>query len=539
MGWQFLSVDDRRQLTDELAELGLIQLGPTSRSALLNQAGLADLISRLDSLGNSSAQVFAAELVSTLENETTLPEQPHHQALGLLLDYVLSQSDTPQSTRAVCARLIGRYRLIDDEAVLAQLAAQYTVPETVTPWRDTRRSGRRTAVQKLNWLAVGAVVGALILAVAVFSLLITDGNGGIVLSTEYRVDLTIDDGCSADWRNNLASRIANVINQTAGERPVLFNSDAGEPDLSISLICDGADVTWNARWNVAAPIFQIVGSPREIQIDLASPVMADLELLGRALVYYGRGDYSLARIALGQAASTHPSVDLHWLYANSLLLTEDVAAIEAYSDLIPRMEGDALALGYNNRGLAHLDEAFRQEPDDYDRYVREGQTARVDLAQAQAIPATSAEVTALVNSNAGIAEAMLGSIGTVMDGAKAACGTAETAQPSSAWARICRAAVIIEPLKFERQPCKPDEHAVAGTLLDEAEMLQPELAALYYWQAVILFQRGQGCPPALTAKDFEAQCTNRRNQLALRRESGQAPLFFHQFLLNKFPNCAA
>jgi hypothetical protein len=151
---------------------------------------------------------------------------------------------------------------------------------------------------------------------------------------------------------------------------------------------------------------------------------------------------------------------------------------------------------------------------------------------------TAPEVVALVNSNFGFAEAQLSGPDASMDGARDACLAAEAARPDSAWARICRAAVIVEPLKFEPEPCEPDKYAEASTLLNEAEELQPELAALYYWQAVILYQRANDCPPPLADGDFEMQCNDREQQLALRREAGQALLFLHQWLLNKFPDCA-
>lgn len=112
MTWQFLSDDERRQVARELADLELVWGGYSGRAGVLRLAGLAHLVGGLHTLANSSAQVFAAELVVTLENEMTLPDDPARQALGALLDYLAHLGDTPASTQETFARLINRYGLL-------------------------------------------------------------------------------------------------------------------------------------------------------------------------------------------------------------------------------------------------------------------------------------------------------------------------------------------------------------------------------------------------------------------------------------------
>lgn len=539
MGWQFLSDDDRRKLTGELAKLDRIWEGSTGRSTLLTMAGLASLISRLNSLANSAAEVFAAELVSALENETTLPEQPHHQALGLLLEYVLLEPDIPRSTQELCAYMIGRYRLIDDEKLLARLAAEYGAPEVVTPWRDNRRL---SAMQRLNRLTVVAVIGVLMLAVVAWRLLVPDVVPPLVLPTDYRVSLTIDDGCVSVSADNLWEVVDAIVNNDRqGRARVLRQTD--DADLALRLSCDGEDHQWSAQWIHPAPIFEIVGSPREIVVSLTNPATADLNRLARAMIYYGTNDFAVARDLLAGLVEEFPSAELEWLHANTLLLTEDYeAAVTAFDRLLPQMEGDAKAYIYNNRSLAHLDEYHRIELDRGDPR-KAGPPALADLTLAQTTPMTTADAIALVNSNVGVAEAMLGEPDELgrnerMDHAREACLAAESAKPDSAWARVCQAAVIIEPLKFRPKPtCQDDKYAEAKALLDEAEKLQPTLAATYHWQARQLNYRFRDCPSDLDEAKYVAQCNVYRQRLITLVEEGLAPLSIHDRFLEQIGDC--
>ncbi|MCL4806150.1 MAG: hypothetical protein KJ046_17790, partial [Anaerolineae bacterium] len=114
MVWQFLTDDDRRMLTAALAELEMARGGQTTRTVLLNLAGLARFIDGLAALADAAAYTFAAELVQALENgEPQMPDATR-QPLGMLLDYVGSLPDTPQTTTRLAATVIERYGLLDE-----------------------------------------------------------------------------------------------------------------------------------------------------------------------------------------------------------------------------------------------------------------------------------------------------------------------------------------------------------------------------------------------------------------------------------------
>lgn len=139
MPWQFLSPDDRRQLSSSLEQLDAAWSGVMSRSSMLNQAGLYELLPRLTELADSSARDFTGELIAVLEDGEWVYGEPQTQVLGALLRYVSELQDTPQDIKKLFLTLLVRYQL-DDEARLAQwrreLGAGAPQP---TPWQAVRR----------------------------------------------------------------------------------------------------------------------------------------------------------------------------------------------------------------------------------------------------------------------------------------------------------------------------------------------------------------------------------------------------------------
>jgi tetratricopeptide (TPR) repeat protein len=398
------------------------------------------------------------------------------------------------------------------------------------------------SIRKLNRVTILAVAVALTLIVVAWQLLRARGDNPISekgLSTEYRVNLTLDEGCSTASVDELWELIATIVNEDERGRSVVKVEATGDVDLWLRLRCDDGEYVWTARWENRPPIFDIVGSPQEISVPLGSVATADLNRLARAMMYYGAGDYAAARDVLAELVAKYPAVGLEWLFANSLLLIEEYEeTVSAYDALIPRVDGDVLAQMYNNRGLGHLDERLRREEHGFDT-VAFGPLALEDLAKAQATPMTTPEVIALVNSNAGVAEALLAGPDTPMDRAREACLVAESAQPDSAWQRVCQVAVAIEPLKFRYPtPCEPDLYAEADALLDEARQLQPLLAATYYLQSYTLFYRIDGCSSP-EQDDFPTQCAEYERQMVALKEAGLAPLFLHDYMIEVLPACGA
>ena len=106
--------------------------------------------------------------------------------------------------------------------------------------------------------------------------------------------------------------------------------------------------------------------------------------------------------------------------------------------------------------------------------------------------------------------------------------------------RVCRAAVIIDKRKFESEvPCEPQLYADAERWLTEAQEPPPELAATYYWRALLLVLNVKGCLIAPTGEmSFMEQCVEWKQQLVALRESGWAPLYLHVYLEEVFPRCS-
>lgn len=112
MPWQFLNTDDRQTLTAALAGHSLITSGSTGRVVLLSQAGLSEYTASLGTLANSSARMFAGELITVLEQGGWQSDPPRH-ALAALLDYFNILGDTHMSARELFARITSDYGLYD------------------------------------------------------------------------------------------------------------------------------------------------------------------------------------------------------------------------------------------------------------------------------------------------------------------------------------------------------------------------------------------------------------------------------------------
>lgn len=440
-------------------------------------------------------------------------------------------------------------RYMERRGLLRELALTIQVerPDVAVPIPEAAKPAP-SSVQKLNRVALVVGLGALALVVAVVVLLRREGgltSQPVVTPTfgppvtNYAVALSVADGCPEAWPDELKEGIAATVNGATPERPITFDAATDEANLVLNLSCEGDVVVWKARFMHPAPIFEIVGSPQEISLRLPAPEMLDLGRLGRALIYYGRNDYALAEEPFSRLTVAFDALELHWLYANTLLLTEQYEpSVAAYTNLIARAEGDTLALIYANRALAHMDQVFRLEMG-FQMSQEEKQLVRDDLAQALAVPPTSAEAVALVNSDFGVASALLNDPGASMAEAVNACHHAVASQRESAWAQVCQAAVLIEPLKFRPPSCETDLFAEASELLSEAERLRPELAATYFWQGEILYSRNFNCSPPTVEGDFETLCHDRNQRLATLIEADLAPLVLHQYLHYLFPFCAA
>lgn len=126
----FLHRDDRIQLISAFRELSGFE-SEGSRHALKYVAGLGFL--NVDLSGN--ALTFASNLISACERAGTLPDSPNFQALGALLNYLISLQEIPYQIKLFSARVIAQYELIGEREYLLNIISQYNLGTLVpTPW---------------------------------------------------------------------------------------------------------------------------------------------------------------------------------------------------------------------------------------------------------------------------------------------------------------------------------------------------------------------------------------------------------------------
>lgn len=138
MPYQFLTSNDRQQLTTSLERLDAVWGGSVSRWGMLNTAGLGDLVYRLRQLAGSSAREFTVELVAVVEDGGWLGGQPPMHMMGALLSYFSSLPDIPRDMRTFFLSLLVRYEL-DDAAHLIQWREELgDGAPTPMPWEAQR-----------------------------------------------------------------------------------------------------------------------------------------------------------------------------------------------------------------------------------------------------------------------------------------------------------------------------------------------------------------------------------------------------------------
>lgn len=120
-----LSDEERRQAVERLANLHYLSDTPAARRALVESAGLHDLVGKLEFTGNQIT--FAGQLISLTEPYGRLPEAPSLHALGALLTYFIGLSDVPPNDVAFFALLVVKYSLASDPAYVQDLRARYGI----------------------------------------------------------------------------------------------------------------------------------------------------------------------------------------------------------------------------------------------------------------------------------------------------------------------------------------------------------------------------------------------------------------------------
>lgn len=144
-GRQFLTSEERTQLTRIVAQLAWVQTGgPEGRHSFLNNNGLVHLAGELPLHAN--ANLFAARLVAMTEEATDVLADPAgHHPLGALCMGVLKLPDAPHGERSFLGGVILRYRLVEDEGFLTMLEAEFGKAEAAS-WRDLQSNRKGTKI---------------------------------------------------------------------------------------------------------------------------------------------------------------------------------------------------------------------------------------------------------------------------------------------------------------------------------------------------------------------------------------------------------
>lgn len=138
-GHVILSAAERRQLAALLARLPLLLTGGAAgRLTFLLNSGLGTAATPLPL--EASAESFAGALLAWAEDaDRPLDDPPGFHPLAAVCAGVLRLEDAPRDDRPFMAGLILKYALVEDEAYVAELRAEFGPPDTVTPWRIVRR----------------------------------------------------------------------------------------------------------------------------------------------------------------------------------------------------------------------------------------------------------------------------------------------------------------------------------------------------------------------------------------------------------------
>lgn len=144
MADQFLSLPDRQKLAAVLASIYDFQQGAAARLGYLNNAGLSRFVAGIDLA--TAPNTLAGILIQRLEPYGPLPEWPTYHALGTLINYVLTQPDTPKDQQKFLADLIVKYSLIADQDYVQQLREQYQLDVVVVRPPDETHAAPRSGV---------------------------------------------------------------------------------------------------------------------------------------------------------------------------------------------------------------------------------------------------------------------------------------------------------------------------------------------------------------------------------------------------------